>query len=123
MAMEKSNFQTVPGMKGSGSSDESLVMANLLPKKARFTKGRGSMTRGTASGYRSIKMEALFKACGAEISSTALVSKNGKMVPGSRETSAKERNSASAFTCGAMVRHTRAVGKMVKLQGSDVISG
>ena len=81
------------------------------------------MTRGTASGNRSIKMEVLFKAFGAVISSTALVSKNGKMVPGSREISAKERNSASAFTCGAMVRHTRAVGKMVKLQGSDVISG
>jgi len=68
-------------------------------------------------------MEALFKACGAAISSTAPVLKNGKMVPGSRETLTKERNSALVFTCGAMVRHIRAGGKMEKLQGLDVISG
>jgi hypothetical protein len=120
---EKSSSQMVPSMKGSGSLDEPLVMASLLPKKAKSTKASGSMTRGTASGYQYIRMEELSKACGDVTSSTALESRNGKMVPGSQETTAKERNLALVITCGATVRHTRAVGKIIKWQGSVVTHG
>ena len=122
-AREKSSSQMVPSMKGSGSLDEPLVMASSLPTKAKSTKASGSMTRGKVSGYKHIRMEELSKACGDVTSSTALASRNGKMGPGSQETTAKERNSALVITCGATVRHTRTVGNITKWQGLAVTHG
>jgi hypothetical protein len=59
-------------------------------------------------------MEARIKECGDAIISMVLALKNGKTGPGSRVTSVKERNSASVFTCGETVHHTRDVGRTVK---------
>jgi hypothetical protein len=68
-------------------------------------------------------MEELYKAFGDVTVSTALASRNGKIVPGSKETTAKERNSALVITCGVTVRHTKAVGKKIKWQGSALTHG